>query len=451
MSSFLKLVIDKFIDNLIGKVICDFPGGALNKPNISNMSNFIKFICLILCINFINGNVFGQKNKIIVKKNYPYTLESTMVEIPLKTFCDETKVNPQKSFLIKDKDGNSIPWQIVPNYLNTESYLLMYDGSFENLEKEYIISSDVIGAESKLKKTNCHLAEREDFELKDGLVVGGKFITKGFTKIPGFHKPQNGFYQYEGIGWESDKVAYRLYLDSRNKIDVFGKIKNEIVLDNVGLYDYIPGKESYQHMQDWGMDIYKVANTFGLASFAIFDGEKINVLSKADSTTCKITDDGNIFSGFEITYYGVDVEKNKNDFKATISITAGSRMSKVNISAKRKFENIVTGLARHSDTKTIWSNKEKSEWQYIGVYGKQSLAKDNLGTALFYKTIAAQKVDEDSVNETVVLKPSDNGVTYYFCATWEQELNGIKNISEFEEYLNEVLNKLNNPLQISYE
>lgn len=31
MSSFIKLVIDKFIDNLTDKVICDFPGGALNK------------------------------------------------------------------------------------------------------------------------------------------------------------------------------------------------------------------------------------------------------------------------------------------------------------------------------------------------------------------------------------------------------------------------------------
>jgi len=40
MSSFLKLVIDKFIDNLIGKVICDFPGGALNK------SNYIQYVKL---------------------------------------------------------------------------------------------------------------------------------------------------------------------------------------------------------------------------------------------------------------------------------------------------------------------------------------------------------------------------------------------------------------------
>jgi len=277
------------------------------------------------------------------------------------------------------------------------------------------------------------------------------FGAKAFTKIPGFHKPQNGYYQYEGIGWESDKVAYRLYLDSRNKIDIFGKIKSEMVLDQVGLYDYIPGKESYQNMQPWGMDIYKVANTFGLASFGIFNYKQINLLSKTDSTTCRILNDGNVYSRFEIHYYGVDYKSSKNDFNVIVSITAGSRLSKVNISAKNQFENITTGLARHSDTKTLWSNKDNSEWQYIGVYGKQSLSMDNLGTAIFYRKNSAEKVCEDSLDEVIVLNPIDNEVTYYFCAAWQQEPNGIKNINEFEEYLNTVLNKLNNPLHIAYE
>ncbi len=415
------------------------------------MLNYIKTIILTLCLLSSSGNIIAQENKIIVKNNFPSKLESTIIEIPLKNFVKDKNTNLSKSFLVRDRKSNQISNQIVKNYLGRESYLIVCDNSFQSEEKEYSIIAETNNNPDEIKNTSCHLGIRENFELKDGLVVGGNFESKAFTKIPGFHKPQNGYYQYEGIGWESEKIAYRLYLDSRNKIDIFGKIKNEIVSDQVGLFDYIPGKESYQNMQPWGMDIYKVANTFGLASFAIFDEDQVNLFSKTDSTTCKILDNGNVLSRFEINYYGVGFKNTKNDFNATISITAGSRLSKVNISAEKQFENITTGLARHTDTETICSNIKDSEWQYIGVYGKQSLAKDNLGTAIFYRKDSAEKVSEDSLNEVVVLKPIDGSVTYYFCAAWQQEPNGIKNINEFEEYLNTVLSKLNNPLHIAYE
>lgn len=415
------------------------------------MPNYIKFICLVFCFYSLYGNTFGQKNEIIVKNNCPSHLENTIIEIPLKTIQKDSKENIPKNFSVKDNAGEYISSQIVLAYKNNEDYLIVYDKFFQIEEKKFVIEFAFDSEESPIKNTNCNIGIRENFELKDGLVVGGSFVKSNFTKIPSFHKPQNGYYQYEGIGWESDKVAYRLYLDSRNKIDIFGKTISEMVLDKVGLYDYIPGKESYQNMQPWGMDIYKVANTFGLASFAILNDKQFNLLSKTDSTTCRIIDNGNVFSRFEINYYGVQANNTKNDFNITISITAGSRLSKVNISAKNKFENITTGLARHTDTKTLWSNKENSEWQYIGVYGKQSLAKDELGTAIFYRKDSAEKVCEDSLNEVAVLNPINNEVTYYFCAAWQQEPNGIKNITEFEEYLNTVLNKLNNPLHIAYE
>ena len=46
------------------------------------------------------------------------------------------------------------------------------------------------------------------------------------------------YIKYEGPGWESDKVAFRFYLDWRNGIDVFGKKTPGIVLPFVGMEDY---------------------------------------------------------------------------------------------------------------------------------------------------------------------------------------------------------------------
>src|SRR5690606_41170855 len=60
--------------------------------------------------------------------------------------------------------------------------------------------------------------------------------------------------RYDGPGIESDKVAYRIYLDERNGFDIFGKKTPDLVLQDVGL----DGFESYHHPAPWGMDILKV-------------------------------------------------------------------------------------------------------------------------------------------------------------------------------------------------
>ena len=62
-------------------------------------------------------------------------------------------------------------------------------------------------------------------------------------------------YQMEGVAWENDKVGFRNYMDQRNGMDIFGKLTEEMVLDNVGIAD----GPSYHEPDVWGMDVLKVA------------------------------------------------------------------------------------------------------------------------------------------------------------------------------------------------
>ncbi|MEO1449225.1 MAG: DUF4861 family protein, partial [Bacteroidota bacterium] len=73
-------------------------------------------------------------------------------------------------------------------------------------------------------------------------------------------------YQFEGVGWENDKVAFRNYLDLRNGIDIFGKTTTDMVLDEVGL----DNDENYHHFQEWGMDVLKVGSSLGAGSIGIW-------------------------------------------------------------------------------------------------------------------------------------------------------------------------------------
>ena len=75
---------------------------------------------------------------------------------------------------------------------------------------------------------------------------------------------------------------------------------------------------------------------------------------------------------------------------------------------------------------------------------------DKLGIALFYNEKDLIEFTEDEINYVVVLKPVEGKVTYYYCAAWEQEPNGITNENDFINYLDNELQKLNNPVKVEY-
>ena len=110
-------------------------------------------------------------------------------------------------------------------------------------------------------------------------------------------------------------------------------------------------------------------------------------------------------------------------------------------------KNITTGLAKHANTDMIGS-LSKADWQYIAIYGKQTLNDDDLGIVLFFKKSDLIEQGEDKLNYYVKLKPNDNNINYKFAAAWEKEFDGIKTKEDFILYINEEILKLNNPLII---
>jgi hypothetical protein len=146
-------------------------------------------------------------------------------------------------------------------------------------------------------------------------------------------------------------------------------------------------------------------------------------------------------------YFGWFVDKKKYDLSSSFSIAAGSRLTKCELQISKDAENVVTGLAKYKDTDLMKSNF-KTGWNYLALYGNQTLVNENdkLGIVVFYRSEDLLELAEDELSYIVKLKPSNEDVIYYFAAAWEQEENGIKNIDEFKNYLDETLQTLNNPV-----
>lgn len=272
---------------------------------------------------------------------------------------------------------------------------------------------------------------------------GGEFKNVSHLEVPKEHTDHSFYIRYEGPGWESDKVGYRLYLDWRNAIDIFGKKTHQKVLPKVGQNNF----DSYHEMSDWGMDILKAGKSLGIGSIGRYkDGEVLH-FENVDATTATVENDDNQ-STVVVNYTGWETAGDKINLKSELNIKPGNRYTKHTITADKAITGISTGIVKFDDIELIQKTSANGQWAYIASYGQQTLVPDKLGMALFYKTDAVQEVVEGTDDHLVVFKPATQANSFYFLGAWEKEKEGITNQQEFLSYIDGLLNNLNSNNQL---
>lgn len=415
----------------------------------------IKNLSRIFCLTAIFvSSLFGQDSpefnyfeELLISVGNTLDMDRTdeLVSIPL----DEIKKNHanfNKDAYIVYLDDEEIPSQI---YMSESSSSIVFAADLKPNETKIFSIKYLKDGELRknyTSRTYAEIAMKFDAVFKNKKFTGDSFQNFNKVTVPEIHTDHNALFKYEGAGWESEKVGYRFYLDWRNATDVFGKKVNELVLHKVGTHDVSASDDSYHKMQDWGMDVFKVGNSLGIGSIGMMTKDnKIEGVAKTDAKFCEITCNGPIISEIKTTYNGWLIGENKYNLESKLSISAGSRITNAKLIISKEADNITTGLAKHENTEFIKSAIE-GDWQYIAIYGKQSLADDNLGIVLFYKNSSLIEQGEDELNYFVNLKPSNGNVNYAFAAAWEKENMGIKDLNEFKEYVKNETVKLNSPI-----
>ncbi|MFI8379448.1 DUF4861 family protein [Leeuwenhoekiella sp. NPDC079379] len=266
----------------------------------------------------------------------------------------------------------------------------------------------------------------------------GSFKNVDFLEVPAAHTDHSWYIRYEGPGWENKQVAYRLYLDWRNALDIFGKRVDTLVLPYVGQ----DGFDSYHENAPWGQDILKAGKSMGIGGYGRFTGDTIAHFNTVEKTTAKV-DNSDEASSVTINYTGWKTGEVITDLKSEISIFPEDRFLKISLTPGSAIEGLATGIVKFDDIARIEQTSENGKWAYIATYGKQTLAgvDDQLGMALFYKTEQAT-VAEGPHDHLVVFNPSVATQTYYIIAAWDQEKDGITNEESFKLDLKLKLQKL---------
>jgi hypothetical protein len=393
------------------------------------------FLLLAGCINKNDSGI-----NIEVFNNASVGIADAVIRINDPVILEKMDALPGKYFLVRSDTIHPVQ-QIRENKKLKELLFLSDIGPGE--KKVFTISKTGIETISK-QRTQAELSIRKGGEWKDRIYNGGKFENITFLRVPDEHTDHSFYIRYEGPGWESDKVGYRFYLDWRNAIDIFGKKVDTLVLQNVGQ----DGFDSYHEIAPWGVDILKVGESLGIGTIGYWLNNKAERVAVTDSIYCQIEYSGILESMITTSYYGWEIGNYKLNLISTLSIQAGSRMTRHDLESSVGLDNLCTGIVKLPDAEYIFPETAYGEWTWLATYGKQTLQEDMLGMAVFYKSKDLIKLAEDDLNYAVILNPSSNKLTYYFLAAWEQEPGGIKNKQEFIDYLNEQAEVLNYGLTV---
>lgn len=258
------------------------------------------------------------------------------------------------------------------------------------------------------------------------------------------------YYQMEGPGIENDKVAFRAFFDNRNGKDIYGKVKAEPVLESVGVTG------SWHQLQEWGMDILKVGSSLGAGALAVKEKEKLYRLADADSSFFELLYGGPLQAAFVLTFKGWDIGSVKGDGMEIITINKGEYFyrNKITIPLKSN-QQLVSGLANFSGADAKLT-KYNAAFSSISTYGAQADGtKTALGLAVLFSASQHQShgttAATDPIGNTsyVALKSLPAERTLFVFACWEK--TDIRFITKegFASYLQQIADKLANPIHIT--
>lgn len=267
--------------------------------------------------------------------------------------------------------------------------------------------------------------------------------------------------RYDDFAWENDRVAFRLYgpalvaIDGpSNGIDAWYKRTNELIVDKWYKAD-LAGEASYHNDNGEGLDNYDVKRTLGAGAMAPYAGDRLWL--NENFVSQEILDNGPLRTTFRLTYKDLDVDGKSIAERRTVSLDAGSQLSKVvqDYTIQEPMRVAAGIVKRDGEDSVVYGDR------YI-VYGQpeSKVAGRVFLSVLFpepiehvvdtYTVENAKTGKQDTWSHTLALTTMRPGepVTYYTGYGWSRF--GFAAISDFQAYVENFSAELENPFIIKY-
>jgi len=236
--------------------------------------------------------------------------------------------------------------------------------------------------------------------------------------------------KFDGLGWESETTAWRIYFDKRNAIDVWGKRRPGLYLEMFGAPEYLYYLES-----PFGRDIYRIGDAIGIGAVAALVDGKAQRVSDVAERKWRIISAGPVRVIVELSYKGWKIAGHEVNFTSRMTQWAGERGFEHRVTAEgADGVTLVTGIVRQpgleekvwpatpSDpvlTRLWWGHQVEEEGP--AATATHMLPDQNLGLAIIARGKDSKAISDDPLNLLVQPQFVNGKAEWYVTGVWDQE------------------------------
>ena len=285
--------------------------------------------------------------------------------------------------------------------------------------------------------------------LREGKKVRHCYPITSWTDTP--DKDTYRSLHHHGVAVESEQMAYRIYFDKKQTIDVYCKRKPQLELAT-----------SYWYPNDsllalgYGDDILRVSGTIGLGSVKYWNGKKHVHIEPVAERSQRIVSQSCNRATIEVADRGWLVEGKEVDMTVQYTIQAGHRDMRCDVTLTQPVKGLCTGVqsipatgpshtshvSHHTLSNGILLVSWGTDWP---VNDTIKYAKETVGLAVFIPNEYAGELVQDKSNNLCLLKlsaishqKSDNYHCHFYltCVGATKESNPVAtNADEWLAYL----------------
>lgn len=373
--------------------------------------------------------------ELVAENTEPVARADALIEVPVNL---APRIDRRTLAWTAQVDGRPVPVQALDR--NGDGFLesLILTADFRPNQRRRVTLTPG-GAPAASSRVQAVLNVQQGATKIGETFQGGRFEPAARLDAPANHSIHDNLIAMEGPAWESDRVGYRLYLDSRNVTDVYGKKQPELVLHRIGL-----GQDDYHAEAAWGMDVLKVGDALGVGGLGVIRGAMAEQIGPVDAISAAVEANGPVLAAVRVDDRGVQLPQGKTDLTARYEIAAGSRLTWVTARAGAGAP-LAAGLVKHSGVSVLQS-AGGGDWAYVATWGPQAENKDDLGLALFYRVGEAQPADD---GRSLYVRFNDpQQVRYAFSAVWTKD-GDIHDQQAFRAELDSTLAELEHPIRVA--
>ncbi|MDH6303594.1 rhamnogalacturonyl hydrolase YesR/beta-xylosidase [Parabacteroides sp. PH5-13] len=268
--------------------------------------------------------------------------------------------------------------------------------------------------------------------------------------VPGSSNIYN-LLHHHGPAFESEEVAYRVYFDRKQTVDIYGKFNKGLEIEASQFY---PTDE--QLARGFGDDVLRVSGSCGLGTLKGWNGTKAIHIEPVKDRTETILASGPVRTITDVTVRDWEYQGSRIDMNVRYILYAGHRDCEVQVSFARplKSETFAIGIQNIKGSRSFSDSKGLlacwgTDWP---VNDTVKYAKETVGLALCLPEGIVQSETQDAANYLYLTKemPGTTHFNYHINFTSKKETFGYEDREAWFSYVTRWKDRLQKPARLSY-